>query len=124
MDTGTAPLTRALQGAPSWDPESLSRLPPGMSLPSIRPANAASRTPAIRLGATIGDYRDAHRMYTMGLLTMPSSPPVPPGHPLYAQNSTLGVLRDENERLKAENTKLRDELEHRTRESGGQPRPA
>ncbi len=124
MDTATPPFTRGPQGAPSWDPERFSRLPPGVSLPSIRPANMAAGTPTSRIGATIGDYRDAHRMYTMGLLSMPAAPPVPPGHPLYAQNATLGVLRDENERLKAENSKLRGELEHNARESGGQPRPA
>ncbi len=103
-----------------WRPEEFNRLPPGVSLPSSRPA----AVPAARLGATIDDHRDAHRLRTMRLLSMPGAPPPPPGHPLYARDSTLGVLREENARLKAENARLRGELERRSGAREGGPRPA
>lgn len=104
-----------------WSPEEFTRLPPGTSLPSILPPAGG---PAGRIGATIDDHRDAHRLHAMRLLSMTGAPPLPPGHPLYAGDSTLGVLREENGRLKAENTRLRAELERRSGGRADGPRPA
>jgi len=59
----------------------------------------------------------------MRLLSMPGTVPLPPGHPLYARDSTVGALREENARLKAENARLRGELERRGGARDG-PRPA
>lgn len=104
-----------------WRPEEFTRLPPGFSLPTLRPAPAA---PAGRIAATIDDHRDAHRLGAMRLLSMPAAAPLPPGHPLYSRDSTVGALREENARLKAENARMRDELDRRAGAQGGGPRPA
>lgn len=91
-----------------------------MSLPSSRAPGA----PQGRLGATIDDHRDAHRLHAMRLLSPPGAAPLRPGHPLYARDSAVEVLREENGRLRAENARLRGELDRRDAGPRGGPRPA
>lgn len=101
--------------APSaWQPNTLtefSRLPPGVSVPSVHTAKDDIHKSAEKLSSTLDDYRDLFSQRASQMITGHLGAAVPPGHPLYSRSATLGTLREENLKLRAENAKLRESLE-------------
>lgn len=97
-----------------WSPDNMevfSRLPPGIKVPSIRARDTPALENAERLTATLDEYRDIFAQHALEMFSHRPTMSVTPGHPLYSQNATLSILREENSKLQQENAKLRESLE-------------
>ena len=100
------------------------RYPPGTSVPSIRRSGGGGVVRnAERLMLDLDDYRDMFSQRAMHMLAPQSAMPIPPGHPLDARNTTLGLLRAENAKLQRENADLRERIKQAESRSRGADLP-
>ncbi len=101
------------RNAETWSPDGIAefmRIPPGTKVPSIHTNTGPKAVPegAERLGATLDDYHNIFAQRARQMFSGRPSISVPPGHPLYSQNATLDMLREDNARLQKENARLRE----------------
>lgn len=93
------------------------RLPPGLFNPMFKIFENPSKEKFAQDNAMINQklqgFQQSYQRYASGLLTMNSGGIVPPGHPLFNQQSSIGTLKAQNDKLIKENSELRKKLDEK-----------
>jgi len=96
------------------------RLPPGPMHPMTSrftvPKGKTARD-AASLVPSLEDFQQAYQKYAAGLLNSHYPGVVPPGHPLYEKQTSVSILKSENDKLSKENLELKRQLDE-TAKSG------
>ena len=90
------------------------RIPPGLNHPMFKiyenPLKEQFSQQTAAINQKLQGFQQMYQEYAAGLLSMRSSI-VPPGHPLYSRQNSVGTLQAENDKLQKENTELKKKLE-------------
>ena len=91
------------------------RLPPGLSHHMFRVFENPMKEKFIQNSESISQklqgFQEMYRQYASGLMTMNFPGAVPPGHPLYAKQNSIEILKTENDKLLKENLELKKKLD-------------
>ena len=97
------------------------RLPPGLFNSMFKiyenPLKENLAQDDARINQKLQGFQQSYQKYASGLLTMSSSGIVPPGHPLFDQQSSIGTLKSQNDKLLKENLELRKKLDEQNKSS-------
>jgi hypothetical protein len=93
------------------------RLPPGLFNSMFKifenPLKEKFTQDNAMINQKLQGFQQSYQKYASGLLTMSSSGIVPPGHPLFNQQSSIGTLKAQNDKLIKENLELRKKLDEK-----------
>jgi len=93
------------------------RLPPGLNHPMFKIYETPMKEQFSQEIATINQklqgFQHIYQQHVSGLLSM-NSAIIPPGHPLYSRENSVGTLQAENDKLLKENLNLKKKLEKET----------
>ena len=91
------------------------RLPPGLSHPMFKiyenPMREQFNQNTKSLSSKLQGFQRMYQQYAENLMHMNSSGIVPPGHPLFNEQNSIGVLKAENDKLLKENLELKKKLD-------------
>lgn len=91
------------------------RLPPGLSHPMFKvfenPMKEKFLQNSESTSKKLQGFQEMYRQYASGLLTMNFTGAIPPGHPLYAKQNSIEILKTENDKLLKENLELKKKLD-------------
>jgi hypothetical protein len=91
------------------------RLPPGLSNPLFKifenPMKEKFTEENASINKKLQGFQQSYQRYASGLLTMNSGGIVPPGHPLFSRQNSVGTLKTENDKLLKENLELKKKLD-------------
>ncbi len=91
------------------------RLPPGLSHPMFKvfenPVKEKQIQNSESLSKKLQGFQEMYRQYASGLFTMNFTGAIPPGHPLYAKQNSIDILKTENDKLLKENLELKKKLD-------------
>jgi hypothetical protein len=93
------------------------RLPPGLSNDMFKIFENPMKEKFVEENASINKklqgFQQSYQRYVSGLLTMNSGGIIPPGHPLFNEQNSVNLLREENDKLLKENLELKKKLNDR-----------
>lgn len=93
------------------------RLPPGLSNHMFKIFETPMKEKFVEENASINKklqgFQQSYQRYVSGLLTMNSGGIIPPGHPLFNEQNSVNLLREENDKLLKENLELKKKLNDR-----------
>ena len=93
------------------------RYPPAASIP-----NALVNKPKLMkklssenmaLTPTLQDFTEMYQQMAASLFSMSTSKLIPPGHPIYSKESSITLLKEENQKIMKENLELQKQLENK-----------
>ena len=93
------------------------RYPPAASIP-----NALVNKPKLMkklssenmaLTPTLQDFTEMYQEMAASLFSMSTSKLIPPGHPMYSKESSIILLKEENQKIMKENLELQKQLENK-----------
>ena len=93
------------------------RYPPAASIP-----NALVNKPKLMkklssenmaLTPTLQDFTEMYQQMAASLFSMSTSKLIPPGHPMYSKESSIILLKEENQKIMKENLELQKQLENK-----------
>ena len=93
------------------------RYPPAASIP-----NALVNKPKLMkklssenmaLTPTLQDFTEMYQQMAASLFSMSTSKVIPPGHPIYSKESSIILLKEENQKIMKENLELQKQLENK-----------
>lgn len=95
------------------------RLPPGLSHPMFKihenPSTKNFHKNAESLNKKLQEFQQLYQQHASNLMSMNTSGIIPPGHPLFSKNSSVELLKSENDKLLKENLELKKRLEKNTK---------
>jgi len=98
-------------------------IPPGLQFPRLPPGPMHPMTSqfavpkgktahdATSLTPNLEDFQQAYQKHAAGLLSSHYPGIVPPGHPLYEKQTSVSILKSENDKLSKENLELKRQLD-------------
>ena len=93
------------------------RYPPAASIP-----NALVNKPKLMkklssenmaLTPTLQDFTEMYQQMAASLFSMSTNKLIPPGHPIYSKESSITLLKEENQKIMKENLELQKQLENK-----------
>lgn len=94
------------------------RIPPGVNHPfklMRNPMKEKFQKDGNDLSGKLNEFQNMYIKYAKGLLEMTNPGIVPPGHPLFSQNSSIETLKNENAKLQKDNIELKKQLESKSK---------
>jgi len=120
MDNYAAKKKNGMYGLPAdfseLAPDSI-RYPPGVSIPKglvntpklkeKMSSDSAALTPKLE------NFAQMYQQMAAGLLNMSLDKLIPPGHPMYSNENSITLLKEEKEKICKENLELKKKLENK-----------
>jgi len=93
------------------------RLPPGLFNSTFKifenPLKEKFAQDNVMITQKLQGFQQSYQKYASGLLSMNSGGIIPPGHPLFNQQSSVSTLKSQNDKLIKENSELRKKLDEK-----------
>ena len=93
------------------------RYPPAASIPNalVNKPKLMKKLSSENMALTpmLQDFTEMYQQMAASLFSMSTSKLIPPGHPIYSKESSITLLKEENQKIMKENLELRKQLENK-----------
>ena len=93
------------------------RYPPAASIPNalVNKPKLMKKLSSENMAITpmIQDFTEMYQQMAASLFSMSTSKLIPPGHPIYSKESSITLLKEENQKIMKENLELKKQLENK-----------
>ena len=93
------------------------RYPPAASIPNalVNKPKLMKKLSSENMALTpmLQDFTEMYQQMAASLFSMSTSKLIPPGHPIYSKESSIILLKEENQKIMKENLELQKQLENK-----------
>ena len=93
------------------------RYPPAASIPNalVNKPKLMKKLSSENMALTpmLQDFTEMYQQMAASLFSMSTSKLIPPGHPIYSKESSITLLKEENQKIMKENLELQKQLENK-----------
>ena len=93
------------------------RYPPAASIPNalVNKPKLMKKLSSENMALTpmLQDFTEMYQQMAASLFSMSTSKLIPPGHPMYSKESSITLLKEENQKIMKENLELQKQLENK-----------
>ena len=93
------------------------RYPPAASIPNalVNKPKLMKKLSSENMAITpmLQDFTEMYQQMAASLFSMSTSKLIPPGHPIYSKESSITLLKEENQKIMKENLELQKQLENK-----------
>jgi hypothetical protein len=93
------------------------RYPPAASIPNalVNKPKLMKKLSSENMALTpmLQDFTEMYQQMAASLFSMSTSKVIPPGHPIYSKESSIILLKEENQKIMKENLELQKQLENK-----------
>ena len=93
------------------------RYPPAASIPNalVNKPKLMKKLSSENMALTpmLQDFTEMYQQMAASLFSMSTSKLIPPGHPMYSKESSIILLKEENQKIMKENLELQKQLENK-----------
>ena len=93
------------------------RYPPAASIPNalVNKPKLMKKLSSENMAITpmLQDFTEMYQQMAASLFSMSTSKLIPPGHPIYSKESSIILLKEENQKIMKENLELQKQLENK-----------
>jgi hypothetical protein len=98
------------------------RYPPAASIPNalVNKPKLMKKLSSENMALTpmLQDFTEMYQQMAASLFSMSTSKVIPPGHPIYSKESSIILLKEENQKIMKENLELQKQLENKKESKG------
>ena len=98
------------------------RYPPAASIPNalVNKPKLMKKLSSENMALTpmLQDFTEMYQQMAASLFSMSTSKLIPPGHPMYSKESSIILLKEENQKIMKENLELQKQLENKKESKG------
>ena len=98
------------------------RYPPAASIPNalVNKPKLMKKLSSENMAITpmLQDFTEMYQQMAASLFSMSTSKLIPPGHPIYSKESSIILLKEENQKIMKENLELQKQLENKKESKG------
>ena len=98
------------------------RYPPAASIPNalVNKPKLMKKLSSENMALTpmLQDFTEMYQQMAASLFSMSTSKLIPPGHPIYSKESSIILLKEENQKIMKENLELQKQLENKKESKG------